>query len=119
MASLLRDDQKSLSILLHSLLVDKLQIQKSVASETVGQIIGVSERTVREWRSVFTENDGCFPDSLQGKYVREDVLWLNKELMTRHRVMARECIRQRSAQPHYHDVPPLGQQLSPAVIRFA
>ena len=67
--SLLRDDQKSLSILLHSLLVDKLQMQKSVASETVGQIIGVSERTVREWRSVFTENDGCFPDSLQGKYV--------------------------------------------------
>lgn len=79
-ASLLRDDQKSLSILLHSLLVDKLQIQKSVASETVGQIIGVSERTVREWRSVFTENDGCFPDSLQGKYVQEDVLWLNEEL---------------------------------------
>ena len=73
-SSLQRSDQQSVSILLHSLLVDKLEIPKTKAADMIGQVIGVSDRTVRDWRSLFVENDGCFLDMLQGKYVRDDVL---------------------------------------------
>lgn len=42
--------------------------------------MGKSERTVRELRYSFIENSGSFPDSQQGKYRREGVLWQNEEL---------------------------------------
>jgi len=46
----------------------------------IGDLINKSDRTVREWRATFLYNDGCFPDSLQGKYQRKGVVWQNEEL---------------------------------------
>ena len=77
--SLDRDDL-SLSILLWYLLVGVLHFQLTEAAKVIGSVLGKSDRTVREWRSTFIGNKGEFPDTLQGKYQREGVLWQNEEL---------------------------------------
>lgn len=46
----------------------------------IGQMVSKSDRTVREWRAVFLCNGNSYPDSLQGKYQRQGVLWQNEEL---------------------------------------
>ena len=78
--SLDRDDLLSLSILLWYLLVNVLQFQLTEAAKLIGNVIGKSDRTVREWRATFIANEGEFPDTMQGKYQREGVLWHNEEL---------------------------------------
>ena len=78
--SLSRDDLLSLSILLWYLLVGILQFQLTEAAKLIGRVLGKSDRTIREWKAVFRDNDGSFPDTLQGKYQREGVLWHNEEL---------------------------------------
>ncbi len=78
--SLSRDDLLSLSILLWYLLVNILEFQLTEAAKLIARVLGKSDRTIREWKAVFRDNDGCFPDSLQGKYQREGVLWQNEEL---------------------------------------
>lgn len=50
------------------------------ASEIIGKVVGRSDRTVREWRAVFTDNCGEFPNTLQGKYQHDGVLWQNEDL---------------------------------------
>jgi hypothetical protein len=42
-------------------------------------VMGRSERSIRQWRSDFMEN-GDIPESKQGRYQREGVLWSNEEL---------------------------------------
>ena len=78
--SLDRDDLLSLSILLWYLVVGVLHFQLTEAAKVIGSVLGKSDRTVREWRSTFIGNKGEFPDTLQGKYQREGVLWQNEEL---------------------------------------
>lgn len=73
-----RDDLMSLSLLLHEVLVNEIGIQMTPASEVIGKVLNKSGRTVREWRAAFHDNDGCFPDSLQGKYQRQGDLWNNE-----------------------------------------
>lgn len=96
--SLCRDDLHSLSIFLRSLLLNILKFQLlNNAANIIAQVIERSDRTVREWRKVFI-NEGSFPDSLQGKYQREGVLWQNKKLNRLATIYAREndCVKGKS-----------------------
>ncbi len=43
-------------------------------------MIGKNERTVRQRKNVFFSNKGNFPDSLQGKYQGQGILWTHEEL---------------------------------------
>ena len=79
--SLNLDDLQSLSIFLWNLLLNVLEYQLLTdAAQVIAQVIGRCNHTVRQWRKVFVVNNGSFPDSLQGKYQREGVLWQNEEL---------------------------------------
>ena len=78
--SLNRDDTMALSMFLHSLMVFRLQFSLSDSAKMIGELLGFSDRTIREWRSIFINNEGSFPDSEQGKYQRSGVLWKNEEL---------------------------------------
>ena len=78
--SLSRDDLFSLSILLWHLLVGILSFKIIDAAELIGRVLGRSDRTIREWRVTFNSNRGNFPDTLQGKYQRDGVLWQNEYL---------------------------------------
>ena len=75
-----RDDLMSLSLTLHHVLVNIYGVTKRNAAEMIGNLIGKNERTVREWRKSFNDNGGSFPDSEQGHYRRQGVLWQDEEL---------------------------------------
>jgi len=66
-----------LTLLLHTLLVFRLHFPLTEAAKLVSGIVGVSDRTVREWRSLFVTNNGAFSDSDQGRYQRSGVVWQN------------------------------------------
>ena len=70
----------SLTLLLHALLVHRLHFHLSDAAKLIGEMMFFSGRTVREWQSLFVHNEGSFPDSEQGHYLRTGVLWQNEEL---------------------------------------
>lgn len=70
-----RDDMMSLTLLLYHLLVARMHIQVSNASKLIGEMVGKSDQTVREWRATFLTNGNSFPDTLQEKYQRRGVLW--------------------------------------------
>ena len=74
------EDTMSLTLLLHNLLVHYLLIPLTKAAILIGEVVGVSNQTGREWRSLFVINEGCFVDSEQGRYQRYSVLWHNEEL---------------------------------------
>ena len=78
--TLTRDDTMSSTLLLHDLLVHQLQFPLTKAVELISEVVGLSDRTVREWRSQFVANQGSFPDSEQGRYQPSGVLWHNDEL---------------------------------------
>ena len=63
--------------------------------------LGKGERTVQEWQSKFLENKGCFPESLQGVYQRQGVMWQSEELNTKARKYVREYCSKRKAQLDY------------------
>ena len=75
-----RDDIMSLSLMLHHAFVNVCKMKKTKAAEEIGKLIGKSERTVREWRKSFYDNSGTFPDSEQGHYQRQGLLWYDEEL---------------------------------------
>ena len=78
--SLSRNDLLSLSVLLWYLLVGILSFKLTDAAEMIGKVLGRSDRTIREWRVTFNANKGTFPDTMQGKYKRDGVLWHSEEL---------------------------------------
>ena len=78
--SLSRDDLLSLSILLWHIFTGILSLNITDAAGFIGRAIGKSDRTVREWRTTFNTNHGSFPDTLQGKYQRDGVLWQSEDL---------------------------------------
>ena len=63
--------------------VGTLSFKLTDAAELIGRFIGRSDRTVREWRVTFNSNRGTFPDTLQGKYQRDGILWQNEDLNKR------------------------------------
>ena len=81
--TLSRDDLLSLSVLLWHLLTGILSFKITEAAELIGRAIGKSDRTIREWKKTFNANRGSFPDTLQGKYQRDGILWQNEDLNKR------------------------------------
>lgn len=61
-----RDDQMSLAITLHYALVELHDLPSNEVANLTASFLGKSERTVREWRHAFVENNGSFPESQQG-----------------------------------------------------
>ena len=78
--SLNRDDTMALTMFLYSFLVFRLQFTLCNSAKLISELLGYSDRTIREWRSIFISNEGSFPDSEQGKYQRAGVLWQNEDL---------------------------------------
>ena len=70
----------SLTIVLHHLLVNTLHFPLTRAAQLIAELIGKSDRTVRDWRATFLANSGSFPETLQGRYQRTGILWQNEEL---------------------------------------
>ena len=79
-SSLSRDNLQSLAMTLHYALVVINGAKQTSAANQIADIIGKNERTVRGWKHSFFHNDGTFPDSQQGKYQRQGVLWQNEQL---------------------------------------
>ena len=52
-------------------------------------MVGKSDRSVRKWRTDMLANDGVLPDSKQGKYQRNGVLWQDEELNEKARQYVR------------------------------
>jgi len=46
-------------------------------------LASLTERTVRDWKSQFYENDGRIPESKQGQYEQTGVLWHNEAFNTK------------------------------------
>ena len=78
--SLSRDDLLSLSILLWHIFTSILSFNITDAAGLIGRAIGKSDHTVREWKTTFNANRGSFPDTLQGKYQCDGVLWHSEDL---------------------------------------
>lgn len=77
---LARDDVQALSIVLRFTLVSRLGLPILRAASVTGEILGKSERTIREWWSSFIDNDYTFSGTLQSAYQRSGVLWSSEEL---------------------------------------
>ena len=86
--TLSRDDTMSLTLLVY-----RLQFPLTKAAEITAEVVGVSDRTVREWRGQFTSNKVSFLDSDQGQ--RSGVLWHNEELnkLARQFVQKNTCVK--------------------------
>ena len=56
-------------------------------------MIGKTDRSVRQWRTDMLNNDGVLLESKQGKYQRTGVLWNNEELNEK----ARQYVRMNSS----------------------
>ena len=50
------------------------------ASELVGLMMYKLDRTIRQWRTEFYENNIAVPEGKQGHYQRSGVLWHNETL---------------------------------------
>jgi len=46
----------------------------------ISELLAYSDRTIREWRTDFMENECSFPDSRQGSYQRSGALRQNEEI---------------------------------------
>lgn len=89
-ATLDREDQKSVAMLLCYTLVKAFTYTETSAAETTGKILGKSDKTIRTDLIV---NKGTSSTSKQGCYQRFGVLWANKELSN----LASEYVRANSA----------------------
>ena len=79
-----RDGVVSLSLFLQYHLKSLLPLSTTSAAEYTAIMLGKSDRTVRQWMANFHEN-GCIPDSKQGRYQRTGILWSNEDLKKRSR----------------------------------
>lgn len=74
------EDRVGLGLFLYFQLTTLLDKGETDAAELAGMMVGKSDKTVREWRDHFFENDGEIPGSKQGHYQRSGVVWQNEEL---------------------------------------
>ena len=75
-----RDDRVSLGLFLTFQLTKQLNLGETKAAELAGLMIGKSDRTVREWKTHFLENNGEIPEGKQGRYQRTSVMWGSEDL---------------------------------------
>ena len=74
-----RSDRMLLSILLHDILGRQYGVHTTESDEVLSSYLGVTDRTIWEWCSLFFANKGCFPNTLKGKYMRSCV-WDSEDL---------------------------------------
>ena len=60
--------------------MSRFQFTLCYSAKLISELLGYSDRTIRDWRSIFISNEGLFPDSEQGIYQCSGVLWQNEEL---------------------------------------
>ena len=70
-----RDDKVSLGLFLCFQMSNLLGLGETESAELAGMMIGMSDKSIREWRSYFLNNGGEIPESKQGKYQRSGVIW--------------------------------------------
>ena len=75
-----RDERVFLGLFLTFQLTKQLNLGETKAAELAGLMIGKSDRTVREWKTHFLENNGEIPESKQGRYQRTGVMWGSEDL---------------------------------------
>ena len=78
--SLRWEDRASLGLFLCFQLSNITGKGETEAAELAGQMIGKSDRTIREWRTRFFDNDGKLSENKEGQYERRGVLWRNEAL---------------------------------------
>ncbi|KAL5477557.1 hypothetical protein EMCRGX_G024368 [Ephydatia muelleri] len=78
----------SLSLLPHDIFVRQLKLKLRDAARAIGDALGIGERTFRARKETFLVNINSFPDSLQGKYCREGVLWSDEGLNAQAQIYA-------------------------------
>ena len=74
-----REDKKMMALLLYDNYVDSFKLQKTAAAAEVSSLLGMSERTVRQWRKDFVSNGGEFSEYQRGKYQRYYVILDDEE----------------------------------------
>ena len=62
-----REDCVSLSLFLCFQLTKHLALGETKAAKLAGAMIGKSDKTIREWRKQFFENDGTITETQQGR----------------------------------------------------
>ena len=75
-----RDDKISLSLFICFHLEKIFQFTQTNAAEYASIMLGKSDRTIRQWRTDFTANNGEIPENKQGRYQRTGILWSSEEL---------------------------------------
>ena len=90
LASIPREDQQHLALLLYARLPPMFRLGKTDTAGVVGEVIEKNERTIRRWVDDFTSNKGEFSNSQQGHYIRNNTLMSNEELCDKARVYVRE-----------------------------
>ena len=68
-----RDDRKKVAVLLVQVCI-QVGLRVKEASAIAGELVGKTERTVREWRQDFFCNQGCFSEYQRGKYVCPSII---------------------------------------------
>ena len=79
----------SLGLFLQYNLTNLLSMATTKAAEYTGIMLGKSDRTVRQWKADFREN-GCIPDTKQGRYQRSGILWSSEDLKKKAYKFVRE-----------------------------
>ena len=69
-----RDDKKMLAMLLYDNYINKFKQLKTAAAAEVASVLGICEKTVRQWRKDFVANGGEFSEYQRGKYERYVIL---------------------------------------------
>jgi len=75
-----RNDKKSLAMFMCHLMVTQFQFTETRAAEFTAELIHKSDRTVCQWHTDLVSNDGVMPESKQGRYLLNGVLWSNEDL---------------------------------------
>ena len=75
-----RDDLVSLGLFLSFQLASHLNLGETKAAELASAMINKSDKTIREWRTHFFQNEGEIPESTQGKYQRSGIVWSREDL---------------------------------------
>ena len=72
--SLKRDDKKMMSMMMYDNYVSRFGLGKTAAAVEVGQVLGVSDKTIRLWRRDFLTHGGEFSEYQRGMYARYIVI---------------------------------------------
>ena len=91
-AKLNRDDLVSLALFLCFQLTSHLNVGETKAAELVSIMINRSDKTIREWKSLFFQNEGEVAESTQGKYQRSGIVWSHEDLNKRATRYVRENV---------------------------